>query len=96
MKLPDHTPYDTRAKQLLANAIPEVLRILLHLDSTAPLEWVTLPNEEPLTLHKRADFVIRNRATEELLQVELQTHAEPDLLERCFVYAAPYMMTYKT
>jgi flagellar biosynthesis/type III secretory pathway protein FliH len=92
----DHTPYDTRIKQVLANGIPVLLRLLLQLDSTDPLEWVTLPNEEPLTLHKRADFVMRNRNTNQLIQVEMQTHADTDLLERCFVYAAPYMVTYKT
>jgi len=92
----DHTPYDTRTKQLLANGIPSLLRILLHLDSNDPLEWVSLPNEEPLTIHKRADFVIRNRTNNHLIQLEMQTHADKDMLERCFVYAAPDMATYKT
>jgi len=93
---PDHTPYDTRTKLLLANAIPVLLRVLLRLEETDALEWVALPNEEPLTIHKRADFVIRNRTDNQLIQIELQTHADKDMLERCFVYAAPYMATYKT
>jgi predicted transposase YdaD len=92
----DRTPYDTRTKLLLANAIPVLLRVLLRLEQTEALEWVTLPNEEPLTIHKRADFVIRNRTDNRLIQVELQTHPDKDMLERCFVYAAPYMARYKT
>lgn len=95
IQFPDSTPYDTRTKQMLARAIPVWLPLLLGTDQADPHEWITLPNEQPLNVHKRADFVIRNPRTNELIQVELQTYAEPNLLERCFVYAAPYMAEYQ-
>jgi len=93
---PDATPFDTRTKQLLTNGIPVLLRLLLHMEPGEPLEWVTKPNEEPLVVHKRADFVVRNLKTNHLLQVEIQTQSSPDLLRRCFVYASPYVFYYDT
>jgi predicted transposase/invertase (TIGR01784 family) len=95
IRFPDATPYDTRTKQLLANAIPVLLHTLLQMESADPQDWITLPNEQPLNVHKRADFVIRNPKTNQLIQIELQTYAESNLLERCFVYAAPYVAEYQ-
>jgi predicted transposase YdaD len=96
IQFPDATPYDTRTKQLLAPAIPVLLPVLLNRKNANPEDWVTLPNEQTLSIHKRADFVIHNPKTNELIQIELQTYAESNLLERCFVYAAPYMAEYQT
>jgi predicted transposase YdaD len=95
IQFPDATPYDTRTKQLLANAIPVLLHTLLRMKSADPHDWIALPNEQPLNVHKRADFVIRNPKTNQLIQIELQTYAESNLLERCFVYAAPYVAQYQ-
>ena len=86
----DSTPFDTRTKELLGKAIPTLLRLLIHIEPSDPLEWVAEPNENPLTIHRRADFVVRNLKTGQFLQVELQSQASHDLLKRCVVYGTPY------
>jgi len=86
----DSTPFDTRTKELLGKAIPTLLRLLIHIEPSDPLEWVAEPNENPLTIHRRADFVVRNLKTGQFLQVELQSQASNDLLKRCVVYGTPY------
>jgi len=68
----------------------------LGFEQAESLEWVALPNEQPMSLHKRADFVIRNRQTNQLIQLELQSYADSDMLKRCFAYAAPYMFYFNT
>jgi predicted transposase YdaD len=86
----DSTPFDTRTKELLGKAIPTLLRLLIHIEPSDPLEWIAEPNENPLTIHRRADFVVRNLKTGQFLQVELQSQASNDLLKRCVVYGTPY------
>ena len=91
----DGTPFDTRTKLLLKPAIPTLLRLLLRDEMALALsedafEWVALPNEEPLVLHRHADFVVCHRPTGVHIQIELQTRADRQLLRRCYVYAAPY------
>ena len=86
---PSHpTPYDSHAKELLYQAVPALLSLLGHVGASG--KWVMQPNEEPVSSHRRADFVVKNLNTGEYIQVEFQTHADQRILRRCFLYAAPY------
>ena len=85
---PDTTKFDVRIKLLFQNAV-ETFKQVFDIESD-PVEWVSVPTNKPLVINRSADFVVRNRRTGEIIQIEFQTAASKDLLKRCFIYAGPY------
>ena len=86
---PDTTPFDVRIKLLFQGGVDALLAVF-NIETQDPVEWLSLPTNKPLVINRQADFVVRNKRTGEIIQIEFQTAASKDLLQRCFIYACPY------